>query len=168
MPEMSDLLVDIVSDTAIAIVSSAVTLWLASIRWRRVQVRAHRAQWDQQWETLASPPASALASAEQLEQNQSVAENLHVKIVNRSNHDVEVTHIWLATDPVMDLVSLDSALPVRIRPDETHEVWFNIDTLPPGGKLERLARVRLSSGKTISSRLNKTVPPFGAVARARG
>jgi hypothetical protein len=93
---------------------------------------------------------------------------LHVKIVNRSNHDVEVTHVWLATEPVVDLVSLDSALPVRIRPDETHEVWYPIDDLPQSSRLERLARVRLSSGKTIKSRPNNTVPPLGTVARAQG
>lgn len=164
---MSDLLAAIVSAAVGAIVGSAATVWLASIRWRRVQVRAHRARWDDPWETFANPPASAFACADELA-NETAGESLYVKIVNRSNRDVEVTHIWLATDPVAYPVPRGSELPVRIRPDETDEVWFNIDALPPGGKLERLARVRLSSGKTIRSRLNKTVPPFGAVARAQG
>jgi hypothetical protein len=146
---VSELLVAIVSAVVGAVVGSGVTTLAATVRWRRVQVRAHRARWI---EPTESTPGA----------------NLHVKIVNRSGRDVEVTHVWLATDPVRELDLSRFALPARIRPDETHEVWFPIDDVPGDSVLERLAMVRLSTGKTIKSRPNDKVPPFGSVARAQG
>ncbi|MER6940895.1 hypothetical protein ABTX24_00785 [Nocardioides sp. NPDC127514] len=165
---MSELFVAIVSAVVGAAVGSGLTTLAATIRWRRVQVRAHRARWLEPEESLVSPPASGLVPVDFPVDGATAGANLHVKIVNRSTRDVEVTHVWLATDPVRELDLSRFALPVRIRPDETHEVWFPVGNLPADAPLERLATVRLSTGKTIRSRPNDTVPPFGSVARAQG
>ncbi|MFJ2754681.1 hypothetical protein ACIO3S_03740 [Nocardioides sp. NPDC087217] len=165
---MSDLFVAIVSAVVGAAVGSGLTTLAATIRWRRVQVRAHRARWLEPEESLVDPPASGFLPVDFPVDGATAGANLHVKIVNRSTRDVEVTHVWLATDPVRELDLSRFALPVRIRPDETHEVWFPIGKLPADAPLERLATVRLSTGKTIRSRPNDTVPPFGSVARAQG
>src|SRR5262249_15352682 len=89
-------------------------------------------------------------------------QQIFVKVVNRSRGDVEITHIWFATTPEVHL--LNKPLPARLRPDETYETWIPADELPQGTDLERLARVRLSTGRTIKSVHHKDVPPYGFVA----
>ena len=111
---------------------------------RKVQVLAHRAFF-----IAAGPPG----------------EHLFVKITNLSrDRPVEVTHVWVATDPERDLLNPHRRLPVRLAPDETDETWVAIHELPATADLERLVRVRLSNGKTVKSRPNKDVRPQGYVA----
>ena len=131
-------------------------------RLRRVRVWAHRA-----WApSSGSAPASGAPDPDQSTTPQAGSQGLYVKIVNLSGHDIEATHVWLATAPEIDLITFDPALPARIGPDDTHEVRFPLSGLPEDRELERLVRVRFSSGKIVTSRPSATVPPSGAIARA--
>ena len=170
MTRMEALLVGIAS----ALISAVAGVLASNIWFRRVKVRAHRA-WELSSDTTSassisslSTPVSGISSPDQLTETGASSQRLYVKIVNMSRHDIEVTHVWLATEPEVDLVALDPPLPVRLRAEETHEVWFLLDGLPSDVELERLVRVQLSSGKTVRSRRNRTVPPVGGVARAKG
>jgi hypothetical protein len=90
-----------------------------------------------------------------------------VKVTNLSNQrEVEITHVWFATHPRVDMLNPARPLPARLRLDETWEGWIAADTLPVSPRTERLARVLLSNGKIVKSRLNRTVPPVGYVAGA--
>jgi len=92
------------------------------------------------------------------------ADQLFMKVVNGPSVDVEITHIWFATQPPVHLLNPHRPLPTRLRPSETFETWVALaDVLNVEG-VERLGRVLLSDGKMIYSRLNKTVPPVGFVA----
>jgi hypothetical protein len=55
-------------------------------------------------------------------------------------------------------------LPARLRLDEEYETWVPVAAVPEVPNVERLGRVRLSNGKVVKSRRNKTVPSVGAVA----
>jgi hypothetical protein len=48
--------------------------------------------------------------------------------------------------------------------DEEYETWVAVAAVPNVSNVERLGRVRLSNGKVVKSRRNKTVPPVGNVA----
>jgi hypothetical protein len=162
------------TEIASAVVGAIVGMLASHVRFRRVMVRTHRA-WELPPDTTSlsrisshSTSVSATHSPEQSTETGLSGQRLYVKIINMSRHDVEVTHVWLATKPEVDLIALDPPLPIRLRAEETHEVWFPLDDLPVDVELERLVRVRLSSGKTVRSRWNRNVPPVGGVARARG
>jgi hypothetical protein len=155
-------------------VGAIVGVLASHARFRRVKVRAHRARPLPPDTTSLShissngTAVSASCSPKQSTESGPSDQRLYVKIINMSRHDVEVTHVWLATKPEVDLIALDPPLPARLRAEETHEVWFPLEGLPVDVELERLVRVRLSSGKTVRSRRNNAVPPTGGVARARG
>jgi hypothetical protein len=88
-----------------------------------------------------------------------------VKVTNLSpTRETEITHVWFDTDPPVHLLSPDRPLPARLRPDETWEAWVEVASLVGASNVERLARVRLPSGKVVTSRPNKNVPPIGYVA----
>jgi hypothetical protein len=87
-----------------------------------------------------------------------------MKVVNGPSADVEITHIWFATQPPVHLLNPDRPLPTRLRPSETFETWVAAAQVPKVVGVERLGRVLLSHGKPIHSRLNKIVPPIGFVA----
>jgi hypothetical protein len=90
-----------------------------------------------------------------------------MKVVNLSpNREIEITHIWFDTNPRVDNLNHDRPLPARLRTDESFETWMPVAALPDVPDVELLGRVRLSSGKTVKSRLNKKVPPVGYVAGA--
>jgi len=111
-------------------------------RRRRVRVLAHRAIW-----LPASP------------------EHYFMKVVNLSpNREVEITHTWFDTQPPVHIVNPDRPLPARLRLDEEFETWVPVAAVPNVPNVERLGRVRLSNGKVVKSRLNRTVPPVGTVA----
>ena len=92
-----------------------------------------------------------------------------VKVTNLS-HDREVVieHAWFDTNPRFDIITdaYGKPLPARLRLDETWEAAVPVSALPSTPNVERLARVRLSNGKIVKSRLNRHVPPTGTVARA--
>lgn len=90
-----------------------------------------------------------------------------VKVVNlSSSRDVEITHVWIAGEPNIQIVNVDRPLPVRLRPDETWETWFPLRDVPSTliDRLFQLVRVQVSSGAIFKSKENKAVPEFGHVA----
>ncbi|MEV4601899.1 hypothetical protein AB0K15_31420 [Amycolatopsis sp. NPDC049253] len=132
------------------------------LRRRRAEVLVHRGHFLDN----SSPPVTGAPSpaGDGYPAADPVAEQLFVKIVNRSRVDLEVTHVWFATKPPVQLLNDGRRLPARLRPDETYETWVPAAALPPQPNLEKLARVRLSVGRTVKSRANKNVPPFGYAA----
>ena len=88
-----------------------------------------------------------------------------MKVTNLSrSREIEITHVWFETDPPVHVLNPDRPLPARLRLDETLETWISVSELPTALNVERLGRIRLSSGKVVKSRLNKRVPPIGMVA----
>jgi hypothetical protein len=118
-------------------------------RRRRVRVLVHRACF-----TSGSPPQPV------------PPEHYFMKVTNHSeNRDVGVTHAWFETNPPVHILGSTRPLPVRLRPDQTFEMWVPVDMLGRTAHAERLGRVRLSNGNVVKSRLNRAVPPVGMVAR---
>jgi hypothetical protein len=94
-------------------------------------------------------------------------EHFFVKVINLSpSREIEITHIWFETQPPFHVLNPERPLPARLRLDETFETWVPVAALPQTDKIEHLARVHLSSGRTVKSRLNKRVPLVGNVAGA--
>jgi hypothetical protein len=93
-------------------------------------------------------------------------EMFFIKVTNVSKQrEVEITHIWFATEPRVDIIDRDRPLPARLRLDETFETWIEVAKVPGVPDVEGLVRVKLSaSDKPVKSRLNTTVPPYGMVA----
>ena len=89
---------------------------------------------------------------------------LFINVVNLSrDRDVELTHVWFDVEPSVHVVLADRALPVRLRPDESWEAWTEWGKLAEYAHPETRARVRLSTGKVIKSRMNPSVPPMAFV-----
>lgn len=89
-----------------------------------------------------------------------------ITVTNKSPiRDVELTHVWFASTPQVPIINPERPLPKRLRPDESWTTWKEVETLPNGlrDKAFTLARVRLSTGRTVRSRLNKRVPPVGEI-----
>lgn len=88
-----------------------------------------------------------------------------VNATNTTDYEVELTHIWFATEPATHVVQLDRPLPKRLRPQETWETWISIHYLPieERNNAHSLARARLSTGAIVESRPNDTVPGVGFV-----
>jgi hypothetical protein len=92
-----------------------------------------------------------------------------MKVTNLSqNREIWIEHVWLEGDPRVNVVMPERPLPARLRPDETWEGWRSTAELSHIANVERAGRVRLSNGKTVKSRPNKGVPPFGYVAGPGG
>jgi hypothetical protein len=89
-----------------------------------------------------------------------------ITVTNQSPvRDVELTHVWFASMPQVHVINPERPLPKRLRPDESWATWIEVETLPDGlrDRAFTLARVRLSTGRTVNSRLNKRVPPVGEI-----
>lgn len=88
-----------------------------------------------------------------------------VKIINTSPwRDLEVSHIWVDTDPIFHVLNDDRPLPARIRPDETFETYIPELDLPKHHEnIETLVKVQLSVGKIFSSHQNIKVPGQGQI-----
>jgi hypothetical protein len=85
-----------------------------------------------------------------------------VKVTSLSTtRDVEITHVWFATEPPVYMVNPARSLPARLRPEQTYETWIEASALPKTPKIEELCRVRLSRGKTAKSKINRDVLRFG-------
>jgi hypothetical protein len=126
---------------------ASAAVWLNQLR-RRLKVLVHRAY-------FTSPVMRDRAPGEQL----------FIKVTNTSpKREVEATHVWIATDPQIPVLNPSRPLPKRLKLDETYETWIPLADLPDVPNLERLVRVRLSSGKTVKGRKHKKVPQAGAVA----
>lgn len=95
------------------------------------------------------------------------AEHLFLKVTNLSEtREVEITHIWFATEPPVHILNSARPLPARLRLGETFETWVPVVEVPNVSNVEFLGRVQMSNGKVVRSRLNKNVPPVGNVAGA--
>ncbi len=89
-----------------------------------------------------------------------------VNVTNRSSKtDIEVTHVGFQTKPATPVLNPDRPLPKRLRPDESWETWLPVTRLPLSelARVPWLGRVRLSTGRTIRTRENRSVPEAGFV-----
>ncbi len=89
-----------------------------------------------------------------------------VNVTNRSrSRDVEITHVWFATDPEVRVLNPGRPLlHVRLQYDQPWETWIAADAVPANEHdAKLLARVRLSSGETVHSRPNDDVPAEGFI-----
>jgi len=88
-----------------------------------------------------------------------------VNATNVSNHEVELTHLWFATSPEIDVSQASRPLPKRLQPNETWETWLSIRNMPEreDDAVCRLARARLSDGTVVGSLRNETVPNRGVI-----
>lgn len=84
----------------------------------------------------------------------------------RQDTDVEVTHVWIESEPKAFALNADRPLPKRLRPHETWETWIPLYEIPTdyiGENLYNLGRARISTGEVISSVENESVPERGQV-----
>jgi hypothetical protein len=88
-----------------------------------------------------------------------------LSVTNKSStRDVEVTHVWFATNPTVHILDPQRPLPVRLHHDEAWETCIEVARLPDVPGMDRLGRVRLSSGDTVHSTPNRNGPSQGFVA----
>lgn len=93
-------------------------------------------------------------------------EHYFVNVTNLSaDREVEVTHVWFQTDPVINVMQPDRPLPKRLKPDETWETWVCVDEFPikDEERTFKLARVRMSTNAIVKSKKNRGVPSKGFV-----
>ena len=137
--------------------------WLLELV-RRYRVRAHRAEfWLPQGEL---PEDSGFTRTGTVTVDTVTC--LFINVTNLSpRREVEVTHVWVETDPPTQVLNPDRPLPARLRLDESWETWIELSRLPGDlQEVERQARVRLSNGTVLKSRLSRDVPPAGYVPGA--
>lgn len=128
------------------------------------------------WDALASLIASLVATAIQRARKVRVTVHLgylqgnvacyFVNVTNLSpSRDVEITRVWFATTPKLEVLNLERLLLKRLRPDESWETWVPVDQVPQFDRpyAGTRARVQLSSGKAVRSINRRDVPPFGIV-----
>ena len=80
--------------------------------------------------------------------------------------DIEITHVWLDSDPQVFAENADRPLPKRLKPHETWETWIAVQSVPGElflDQLYNLARARMSTGEVVSSTRNDSVPASGAI-----
>jgi hypothetical protein len=92
-----------------------------------------------------------------------------LKATNLSDtREIEITHVWFATNPEVHIVDSRRVLPARLKLDQTWEGWAPAALFPDVPRIERLGRVRLSNDTVVKSRLNRKVPPVGFIAGGGG
>jgi hypothetical protein len=79
---------------------------------------------------------------------------------------VVITHVWVDGDPQVPVLLPQRPPPARLRPDEQWEAPIPAEEVKHIPEPEWQVRVRLSSGNTLKSRLNRDVPPKGFMAGA--
>lgn len=81
------------------------------------------------------------------------------------NREIEITHIWLESEPKIHIFNSYRPLPKRLKPDEVWETWISIEKVPASVRHNpyNLVRARLSSGDVVASIENKNVPEMGTV-----
>lgn len=91
-----------------------------------------------------------------------------IKVTNLfSSREIEVTHIWFATEPRVDVLNQERPLPARLRLDETFETWIPVSAVPAVRHVGSKVRVRLSNDKVIKSKLDKRIPAPRLCGRTR-
>jgi hypothetical protein len=90
-----------------------------------------------------------------------------VNVTNLStNREVEITHVWFATDPQVHVMQPTRPLPKRLKPDESWETWIPVTALPikEDEQVFRLGHVRLSNDSIVKSKKRRYVPSAGFTA----
>jgi hypothetical protein len=93
-------------------------------------------------------------------------ECVFVTVVNKSSAaDVEITHVWFETSPLINVVNAARPLPKRLLRDESWATWIERSKLPVQEESFWFdkGRVRLSTGKEIRSVQAKNIPSEGYV-----
>jgi hypothetical protein len=96
----------------------------------------------------------------------SVQQYYFINLTNLSeNREIEVTHIWLESEPELYILNPRRRLPKRLKPDESWETWIEVERIPEfiRNNPYNLFRVKLTSGEIIKSAQNKNVPKMGSV-----
>jgi len=90
-----------------------------------------------------------------------------VNVVNRSrNRDIEITHVWFDTNPVVNVIQPERPLSKRLKPDGSWECWWPVadPILAMTPDVEHLARVLITGRRRpVRSSLRKHVPSAGYV-----
>lgn len=89
-----------------------------------------------------------------------------VNVTNLSKtREVEITHVWFATNPEVHILEPRRPLPKRLRPDGSWETWISVTELPIqcDEQVARLGRVRMSNGAVMGSKKRREVPSRGFV-----
>ena len=82
------------------------------------------------------------------------------------SRSLEITHVWLDSQPQVHAIRPERPLPKRLAPDETWETWISESSVPASWRGERAftaGRVRLSTGRIVNSIHNKNVPTYGSI-----
>lgn len=86
-----------------------------------------------------------------------------LNVANRSPADVEITRVWFEDGSAdVEVSNPERPLPRRLRPEESWETWCPL-SLFKATQVERLGRVRLSSGKVFRSKPRRDVAPYGRI-----
>ena len=94
-------------------------------------------------------------------------EHFFITVTNLSHaKELEITHIWFDTTTRIDVMNPARPLPKRFKPDETWTTWIEVTRIPATDRDDTYtkARVRLSTGKIVTSHKAKEIPPQGNVA----
>ncbi len=96
----------------------------------------------------------------------SVQQYYFINLTNLSeNREIEVTHIWLESEPEVYILNPQRRLSKRLKPDESWETWIEVERIPEPIRNNPydLFRARLTSGEIINSTQNENVPRMGSV-----
>ena len=91
---------------------------------------------------------------------------LFLTVTNLSRtREIEVTHVWIASNPQVAAVLDERPLPKRLKPDEIWETWIPVADISELTvmKLLLLGRLRISTGQITKSRPDSEIPDEGYV-----
>ena len=92
---------------------------------------------------------------------------LFINVTNVSlSQEAELTHVWVeGPSAQVPPDHLERPLPVRLRPKQSWETWVTLDSLLAAGIADagNSARARLSDGRVIKGKPDKSVPHFDHV-----
>ena len=92
--------------------------------------------------------------------------HIYLTVTNLSrSREIEVTHVWLDTQPPISALNNERPLPIRLVADQIWETWIPVSSVPSHEfhKILKLGRIRLSDGRIIKSRPDHHIPPDGFV-----
>jgi hypothetical protein len=95
-----------------------------------------------------------------------VGECYFFTVTNRSrSRDIVLTHVWVQSRPEVHIIQPARPLPRRLSPEEPWETWVPVSALPADAREDAytLGRVKLSSGKVLTSIRDLHVPAVGFV-----
>jgi hypothetical protein len=142
---------------------SAVAARLVPIRWADTTVLGKLLDivWNMFIERRQIRVRSHMASFEG-----SVDPFVFITITNVSrSRALEVTHVYVDTEPQVSATPAQRPLPVRLEPDATWETWIPLSEIPQAevSSVHDRGRVRLSTGRVAKSKHDSSVPESGWV-----